>query len=363
MIEDGDCLSARGRAARALTEDRYTGAYWESGPGDARKHISTGQVGRLGSTDGPHRLPVESLPDSSDGAILTPMTPLSLGLVLLSALAHSTWNLMLKKSDDQEVFIFCLLVASAVLLAPLGVTLFWLFPFDPIGWLFVLATVIVHVLYFILLGRGYAQGDLSVVYPIARGFGPMLVPILAVVLLGETIALPAVLGIAAIVAGIYITSWTGELQRFLLQPWSVLGNTGARYAVLTGLTIAVYAIIDKRGVSHVQPFLYMYLMSLGSAVCLFPYIRRKWGAQALGRTWRSHLKSIVAAGLLTFLAYGLVLTAFSLSRVSYIAPAREVGIVVGVLMGVVILKEPFGRARLVGSAVIVLGLVAVAASP
>ena len=356
MIEDGDCLSARGRAARALTEDRYTGAYWESGPGVDRKHISTGQVGRLGSTDGPHRLPVESPPDSSDGAILTPMTPLSLGLVLLSALAHSTWNLMLKKSDDQEVFIFCLLVASAVLLAPLGVTLFWLFPFDPIGWLFVLATVIVHVLYFILLGRGYAQGDLSVV-------GPMLVPILAVVLLGETIALPAVLGIAAIVAGIYIISWTGELQRFLLQPWSILGNTGARYAVLTGLTIAVYAIIDKRGVSHVQPFLYMYLMSLGSAVCLFPYIRRKWGAQALGRTWRSHRKSIVAAGLLTFLAYGLVLTAFSLSRVSYIAPAREVGIVVGVLMGVVILKEPFGRARLVGSAVIVLGLVAVAASP
>ena len=78
-------------------------------------------------------LPVESPSSPGPGAILTPMTPLSLGLVLLSALAHSTWNLMLKKSDDQEVFIFCLLVASAVLLAPLGVTLFWLFPFDPIG--------------------------------------------------------------------------------------------------------------------------------------------------------------------------------------------------------------------------------------
>ena len=87
------------------------------------------------------------------------MTPLSLGLVLLSALAHSSWNLMLKKSDNQEVFIFYLLVASAVLLAPLGVTLFWLFPFDPIGWLFVLATVILHVFYFILLGRGYARSE------------------------------------------------------------------------------------------------------------------------------------------------------------------------------------------------------------
>ena len=291
------------------------------------------------------------------------MAPLSLGLVLLSALAHSTWNLLLKRSGDQEVFIWCLLVASAVLLAPLGAVLFWLYPIAPIGWLFVLATVFFHVLYFILLGRSYAQGDLSVVYPIARGFGPMLVPILAVLLLGETIAFPAVLGIAAIVAGIYVISWTGELKRFLRQPWNFLSNSGARYAVLTGLTIAVYAIVDKKGVSHVQPFLYMYLMSLGSAVCLFPYIRRKWGLRAMERTWRSNRWSIVVAGLLTFLAYGLVLTAFSLSRVSYVAPAREVGIVVGVLMGVLILKEPFGRARLAGSAVIVSGLVLIAVSP
>lgn len=306
------------------------------------------------------RIAVEAPPA---GAILTPMTPLSLGLVLVSALAHSTWNLLLKRSGSPEVFIWCLLVASTVFLAPLGGVLFWLYPIDPVGWLFVLATVFLHVLYFILLGRGYSQGDLSVVYPVARGVGPMLVPFLAVFLLRETIALPAALGIAAIVAGIYIISWTGELQSFLRRPWNILSHSGARYAVLTGLTIAVYAIVDKKGVSHVQPFLYMYLMSLGSAICLFPYIRRKWGSQAIGRTWRSNRGSVVVAGLLTFLAYGLVLTAFSLSRVSYVAPAREVGIVVGVLMGVLILKEPFGRARLAGSAVIVLGVVLVAVSP
>ena len=291
------------------------------------------------------------------------MTPLSLGLVLLSALAHSTWNLLLKRSSEPEIFVWWLLVVEAVLMLPLGVVLFWLFPIAPVGWLFVLATVILHVLYFILLGRGYAQGDLSVVYPIARGFGPMLVPILAVLLLRETVALPAILGIAAIVVGIYIISWTGELQRFLLRPWNIMRNTGARYAVLTGLTIAMYAIIDKRGVSHIQPFLYLYLMSLGSAVLLFPYIRRKWGIQAMGLTWRSNRTSIVLAGLLAFLAYGLVLTAFSLSRVSYVAPAREVGIVVGVLMGMLILKEPFGRVRLAGSSVIVLGLILIAVSP
>ena len=81
--------------------------------------------------------------------------------------------------------------------------------------------------------------------------------------------------------------------------------------------------------------------------------------------WELRLNTlpIVVAGLLTYLAYGLVLTAFSLSRVSYVAPAREVGIVVGVLMGVFILKEPFGRGRLIGSIVIGLGLVLIALSP
>lgn len=72
---------------------------------------------------------------------------------------------------------------------------------------------------------------------------------------------------------------------------------------------------------------------------------------------------IIVAGLLTYLAYGLVLTAFSWSRVSYVAPAREVGIVFGVLMGVFILKEPFGRGRLIGSSIMVLGLVLIALSP
>ena len=118
--------------------------------------------------------PYQAFPD----AILSRTPTFSLRLILLSALAHSTWNLMLNKAVDHEVFIWCLLVAVSVLLAPLGVVLFLLYPFEPIGWLPVLATVVFHVLYFLLLGRGYTLGDLSVVYPIARGFGPMLVPIL-----------------------------------------------------------------------------------------------------------------------------------------------------------------------------------------
>ena len=100
------------------------------------------------------------------------MTGLSLGLILLSSLAHSTWNLLLKRSGNQEVFVWWLLVVASVILAPRGGILLWFNPVDQPGWWLVLATVVMHVLYFLLLGRSYAQGDLSLVYPIARGIGP-----------------------------------------------------------------------------------------------------------------------------------------------------------------------------------------------
>jgi len=144
---------------------------------------------------------------------------------------------------------------------------------------------------------------------------------------------------------------------------NLLRNPGTRYAILTGLTIATYAIVDKRGVSHVQPFLYMYLMILGCALGLAPYVLSNWEARVIGAEWRANPRAIIAAGLLTFLGYGLVLTAFSMSRVSYVAPAREGGIVLGVLMGVFILKEPFGMDRIVGSIVIVAGVVLIAVAP
>ena len=291
------------------------------------------------------------------------MTALSLVLVLLSAVAHSSWNLLLKRSADPETFAWCLLVTASVLLAPLGVALLWFNPVGFPGLWFVLATIGLHVFYFNLLSRGYAQGDLSLVYPVARGMGPMLVPLLAVIILDETIKPLAIAGIAAIIGGIYTISWWGNFHQVLRSPMLFLRSAGIRYAVLTGLTIAAYSIVDKQGVGHVQPILYMYFLSIGTAVMLAPYILFHKGVAAVSAEWRANAVPITVAGLLTFAAYGLVLTAFSLSRVSYVAPAREVGIVIGVLMGVYLLKEPFGGGRLLGSGFIVGGLVLIALSP
>tara|TARA_B100001245_G_scaffold234224_1_gene219367 strand:+ start:82 stop:957 length:876 start_codon:yes stop_codon:yes gene_type:complete len=290
------------------------------------------------------------------------MTALSLVLVLLSAVAHASWNLMLKRAGDPEVFAWVMLVVGSILLAPVGLALLWYNSMDFPGLWFLLASVVLHVFYFILLARGYATGDLSIVYPVARGMGPMLVPVLAVILLGEIIETMAIVGIAAIVGGIYTISWWGNFHQVLRSPLLFLRSAGMRYAVLTGLTIAVYSIVDKEGVGHIQPLLYIYFMFIGTVALLAPYILANKGMETVKAEWRANAVPITVSGLLAFAAYGLVLTAFSLSRVSYVAPAREVGIVIGVLMGIFLLKEPFGRGRLLGSGLIVGGLVLIAFS-
>ena len=291
------------------------------------------------------------------------MTGLSLVLILLAALSHASWNLLLKRSDNKAVFAWWLLFSGSIMLAPLGGALLWFYPVATPGYWLVFASAALQILYMILLGRGYTRGDLSTVYPIARGIGPMLVPLLAVLTLGERIELPAVVGIGSIVIGIYIVSWWGRFRQILSKPLDLIRDSGTRYAILTGLTITTYSLLDKRGVAYVQPFLYMYLITLGAAIGLTPYILRHHGLAPIRQEWQRNAWPILASGLLAFLAYGLVLTAFSLSRVSYISPAREVGIVIGVLMGVFVLKEQFGLGRLLGSIFVVLGLVLIALSP
>ena len=104
------------------------------------------------------------------------MNALPLGLMLLSALFHATWNLLLKRSDNQEAFVLGIVVSGSVMFVPLGIVLFWLYPIDPPGYLFALVSTGFQSFYFVMLSRAYSRGDLSLIYPVARGIGPMLVP-------------------------------------------------------------------------------------------------------------------------------------------------------------------------------------------
>lgn len=165
------------------------------------------------------------------------------------------------------------------------------------------------------------------------------------------------------VLGIFTVYWWGEFQKVFHDPFRFFREAGARYALFTGLVIAVYSVWDKMGVSYVNPFLYMYFLVLGSALFLAPYVCRIHGTEAIRIEMKRKTGSIIVSGLLMFIGYGLILFALQFSRVSYIAPAREVGIVIGVLFGTLMLGEPFGKGRVLGSCLIVFGLVLISLAP
>ncbi len=283
-------------------------------------------------------------------------TLIALTLVLVSAFAHATWNLLLKRAQRQEVFVWWLSAAGVVGAAPVAVFLAFTTEFSAVGLWFVVASSLVHICYFLSLGRSLARADLSLAYPIARGFGPGLVPILAVFALDESVTLPAWFGIGVIVLGIYTMAWWGQLRNIVAGQLAAT-RAGIAYALATGICIALYTLIDKQGVAYVSPFLYLYLMTCGVAVGMLPYILRTHGASAVVREWRTATWPITAAAGLLFLAYGLVLTAMRLTDVSYVAPAREVGLLFALLLGAVVLKEVVTAGRVVGAAMILAGLV------
>ena len=194
------------------------------------------------------------------------MTGLALSLVLLSALAHPAWNFLLKRKPNKELVVFWALVSAPIVLLPLGVLLLVRHPIGYPGWWFLLGTSILHTAYFLFVARSYARADLSVAYPIGRGSGPTLVPILGVVALDETIAALAIAGIVAVFMGVFTVYWSGAMSQILRDPFRLFKDSGTRYALGTGLTIAAYSVWDKVGVEHVSPLLYMYLMAIGSAL-------------------------------------------------------------------------------------------------
>ncbi|MQF86558.1 MAG: hypothetical protein FI734_03745 [SAR202 cluster bacterium] len=288
------------------------------------------------------------------------MTWLPLALVLSSGLAHAAWNLLLKRSHNQEVFAWLLLIAQVVLFAPLAVFLISIGGIQTQGWWFILGTSLIHVFYFLFLSRSYIHTDLSLAYPIARGTGPALVPLIGVIALGENITDLAIIGIMSIVGGIFTAYWGRQILLITREPSKLLKDPGTKYALLTGLTITAYSIWDKIGVSYVTPMLYMYLLSLGASTGLAPYILLRHEVKGIQKELQFNLARILVAAVLAFFAYAAVLMALRLSNVSYVAPAREIGIVFSVLLGGIVLKESFSKERVIGAIAITIGVFLIA---
>lgn len=297
------------------------------------------------------------------------MTGLAVVLVLVSAFAHASWNLMVRRSDTPELTNWMMATSGAILASPLALYLFFTSPPDSTGWLFIAGTVALHIAYFFTLGRAYKHGDLSLVYPVARGLGLVLIPIIGVTVLAESVSVYAALGIALIFVGVVAVgvSSGGSSPRIglkiLLNPRTLLADRGVMFAALTGIFIAAYSTLDKRGVEHVEPIFYMFMLTLGGSLGILPLIGRSYARSDFTAVIRNHWKIGVAGGVLQFAAYTLVLSAFRLSPVSYIGPFRELGIVFGVVLAVLVLKESVTLNRAIGAGAIGVGAIVVAIAP
>jgi drug/metabolite transporter (DMT)-like permease len=281
------------------------------------------------------------------------MTELALTLVLISAFFHATWNLLAKRSSGGVAFTWLFSVFMSLFYAPFAIALIIItkpsFSFAEI--VFIMGTATLHIVYFLILGRGYQKGDLSLVYPLARGTGPMLATIGAVVLLGERPSVLGIVGILCIGLGVFIFAGGGRNLR------NKEARVGIIYALLIGTSIATYTIWDKYAMSVllISPLLYEWFADSLRAIFLTGFVRNHW--DDVRTEWQTHRYEAMGIAILSPLAYILVLTALKVGPVSYIAALREISILIGAIMGTVLLSEKGASRNWPGAIMMVIGVI------
>jgi drug/metabolite transporter (DMT)-like permease len=284
------------------------------------------------------------------------MSALALGLVLLAALTHASWNLSAKYAAQSKHFVWLFSVGSVLFYGPVCAAVLYVERpvFELRHWLSLAATSVLHLAYSIALQTGYRHSDLSVVYPIARGTGPLLSFMAAAVLLGEQPTPQSLVGLVLIVLGILLVAGiVGHHHR--RAP-----GVGVMYGLLTGACIAAYTVNDGYAVKFllISPFLVDFTGNLFRMVVLAP---RAWRDRERVRLESRVFRTpVIVVSVLGPLGYILVLFAMRLAPVSHVAPARELSTLVGAWFGSRLLREEAGPWRFAGAALIVAGVVCLA---
>jgi drug/metabolite transporter (DMT)-like permease len=268
------------------------------------------------------------------------MPPLALALTLSAALLHATWNLLLAGSRGRPMTTGMVFAAALIFAPAAAVT--WQVP--PAAWPYLIASTIFELLYFILLAAAYRRSEMSLVYPLARGLGPVLVLGFSVPVLALPRAPGEVAGVALVGLGVVLV---GGLRAGRVDV------AGIGLAMAIGACIAAYTLIDKGGMQFARPLPYLWL----EMVLLLPLL-------ALATLWRDGRAALRAefrpvsavAGAAMFLAYALVLAALSLAPAAPVAAVRETSVVMGVVLAAVFLGERVGPRRLGGSLLVALGV-------
>jgi drug/metabolite transporter (DMT)-like permease len=264
----------------------------------------------------------------------------ALALALGAAFLHAFWNLILARARDVEAATAVALVAGVVAFAPVAAVA-W--EAERKVWPFLVVTSLLQLTYFVLLATAYGRAELSFVYPIARGFAPVLVLVAGVVLLAEAASAAQIGGVLLVAAGVLLVR-------------GIRGPAGAgdlALALSIAACIAAYTLLDQRGIQYASPVVYQELSMIPATLGFL--------ALTLGRGKRQAIREAVgpasiAAGLATFGAYILVLAALSRASAASVAAVRETSVVIAAALAAPLLHERVGPSRLLGAAVVVAGV-------
>ena len=274
------------------------------------------------------------------------MEPLVLGLVLTAAVLHASWNALVKIGGDALVRLGLVNATAALCALPL-------LPFvevpAPESWPYLIGSTIIHQFYYLFLILSYREGDLSHVYPIARGSAPFLVALGALIFAGETLNAQGMLAVAIICSAILSLAFTGNWRHGVKKP--------VLFALCTGITIAAYTICDGlggRSSGDVFGYIaYLFVLDAIPIILITWYLRRYILVATLRQSWLPGL----LGGAFAIGAYGLVIWAMSLTPMTYVSALRETSVIIAALIGTRLLKEPFGAQRVAAATLVAGGVV------
>lgn len=302
----------------------------------------------------------------------------AIALVLVAAVLHAGWNVLLKTSVDPLLTAVRLQAIGSIVLVPIAVVA-WIGlgspAIDPAGVAIAAGSGVLEAAYFVFLAAAYRRGDLSLVYPLARGSAPLLAVIVGIVVLGERLTPLASAGVGLVLVGILAVA----------RPWRALGEAGREhrgaigFALATGATIAAYSAVDRVGVRILAPWLYGAFLAVFATTILGTFVlvgrRKGWlspppppqapaaGASAPRGRWAT-LGRDGLAGVLSLTAYLLILFAYSVAPLAAVAPLRESAIVLAAAWGTFKLGEAVGRreaaVRIGAAGLVVVGAVLIA---
>ncbi|MBM7568149.1 DMT family transporter [Paenibacillus sacheonensis] len=272
-------------------------------------------------------------------------------LVLASGLTHAVWNLFTKQSRNKNEFLWLIMALSCAVLLPSTVWELATASIPPKGYGLLLLSFFFQGMYAILLSKTYDSSDLSQVYPIMRGTGTLLIPVIGVVFLQESLSAWRWAGLVCILAGFYKLSGLSirrsmdpALRKSILLAFSV------------GLCTTGYVFIDKFNLDYISPLALLEVANLGFMAALTPAVLRS--RQLVGE-WRSNWPVLILGSVLNPGSYLLFLVAMQFAPIAQISPIREVGIVFATFLGIAVLKEKQGKARIVSSIVIAFGIIVI----